>query len=460
MSTFFRNVPSLNEILESPPLKQLIETANRQTVVVSAKKFLSGLEAEVRSAAASVPIPNVRDLAGQIARWISEGQPPRPAPVINATGDVLHPQLTSPPLAKEAIAAMHVASAGYMHRSMHRSAANEARGNASAVEALICQLTGAEAALITHSGASALLLALASAGEKGEMVIARGDLAESAKGERVSDIASAARCKLCEVGAVNRTLLADYENALKPTAAAILSVRWSQPSGQVSQAELAELARRKNVSLIVDLGGAALLDLREYGVPEATVGESVQQQADLITFATDGLVGGPAGGVILGKRSRIDALRQHPLFVSLAASSVTLAGLLATLELYKEKSSALERIPLLSLLTTGVANLEFRAQRIAEQLKIHPLLEKAEVVAETSRLRGASGFSQVIPTHCVKILPKNSSKELLETQLLEGQSGLLARSHKEYLCIDLRSVAPELDGRLVEMLEAIQADQV
>ena len=89
MSTFFRNIPTLNEILDAPPLKQLIETANRQTVVVSAKKFLAGLEAEVRSTAATVPIPNVRDLAKQIAQWISEGQPPRPQSMINATGDVL-----------------------------------------------------------------------------------------------------------------------------------------------------------------------------------------------------------------------------------------------------------------------------------------------------------------------------------------------------------------------------------
>lgn len=454
MSTFFRNVPSLNEILESPPLKQIIDTANRQTVVVSAKKFLAGLEAEVRSTAASVPVPNVRDLAKQIAQWISEGQPPRPLPMINATGDVLHPVLSSPPLAKEAIAAMHVVSAGYMLRGNRDGGS----GDLAAAETLLCELTGAEAALVTHSGASALLLALASASEKGEVVVARGDLAESSKGERISDIATAAGAKLCEVGAVNRTSVADYENALGASAAAILSVRWSELVGQIPLPELGELAHRKGVSLMAELGGAPLIDLREYGLTTPPVSDAVKSTADWISFATDGLTGGPSCGVILGKRNFIDALRKQAIYATLTASPIMLAGLLATLELHKVKSSALERIPLLSLLSTSPANLEFRAQRIADQLKSNPLLETVEVATGNSPLAGASSSLQVIPTHCVRIRPKSSVKSAVESQLIGGQSGLLARSHKEYLCIDLRSVLPDQDARLVEILESITSD--
>lgn len=454
MSTFFRNVPSLNEILDSPPLKQIIDTANRQSVVVGAKKFLSGLEAEVRSTAASVPIPNVRDLAGQIARWISEGQPPRPYPTINATGDLLHPHLGSPPLAKEAIAAMHVASAGYQYRGPTEGKS----GDLAAVESLLCQLTGAEAAIVSNSGASALLLALAGASEKGEVLIARGDLAESPKGERISDIAAASHAKLREVGAVNRTTLADYENALASPAAAILSVRWSEQSGRLDLPELGDLARRKSVSLIVDLGSAPIIDLQEFGPTTPAISETVKSHVDLVTFATEGLIGGPPCGVILGKRHFIEALRKLALHAPLAANSIMLAGLLATLEHYKTRSLALERIPVLSLLSTGLANLEFRAQRIAEQLKTHPLLDSVEVVADSAPLTGASGSSQVIPTHCVKILPKNSAKLTMEAHLAAGQSGLLARSHKEYLCIDLRSVFPDQDPRIVEILEAITSD--
>ncbi len=453
MSTFFRNIPSLNELLDAPPLKQLIETANRQTVVVSAKKFLSGLEAEVRSATASVPVPNVRELASQIARWISEGQPPRPAPIINATGDLLHPTLSSPPLAKEAIAAMQIASAGYMQRAGQPGK----NGDVAAIETLLCELTGAEAALVTHSGASALLLALNGASSRGKIVAARGDLAESPRGERISDIAAAAGAAFHEVGAANRTTLSDYETALHGSAGAVLSIRWADTAAQIPLADLADLSRRKGVPLIAELGGAPLIDLKQFGPTAPSISEAVKSHAEFVTFATDALIGGPACGVILGKKQAIDALRAKPIYTSIAPNYVILAGLLATLELYKTSSKAMEAIPVLSLISTNLANLEFRAQRIVAQLKTCPILESVELSQEGSPLAGASITSQVIPTHCVKILPKNSVRGTIEIQLLSSPPCVLTRSCKEYLCIDLRSVFPDQDARIVEAFEAISS---
>lgn len=453
MSTFFRNLPSLNELLDAPPLKQLIETANRQTVVVSAKKFLSGLEAEVRSATASVPVPNVRELASQIARWISEGQPPRPSPIINASGDILHPSLSSPPIAKEAIAAMQIASAGYMQRAGQSGKA----GDAAAIEALLCELTGAESAMVTNRGSSALLLALHAFSARGKIVVARGDLAESPRGERISDIASAANAVLQEVGAANRTTLSDYEMGLQGGAGSLLFVRWANTDAPQPLGELADLARRKGLPLIVELGGAPLIELKQFGVNTPTIREAVNSHAELVTFTTDSLIGGPACGVIVGKRQFVDALRSKSIFSCTAPNEIILAGLLATLELYKEPSKALEVIPTLSLLSTSLANLEFRAQRIAAQLKGSSILESVETAQDSSGLAGASTTSQVIPTHCVKILPKSAIRDSLPAKLLEGQPGVLTRSCKEYLCIDLRSVFPDQDAKIVEAMEALSA---
>ena len=260
------------------------------------------------------------------------------------------------------------------------------------------------------------------------------------------------------MGAANRTTLADYENALQSASAALLSVRWSESGSQIAFQEIADLARRKQVPLIADLGAAPLIDLKEYGVAAPAISEAIKSHADVVIFATDGLLGGPSGGAIVGKKSMIDNLRKHPLYRTLAANSIMLAALLETLQHYREKSQALERIPALALLSTSVANLEFRAQRIAEQLKTSSLLEAAEVAQQTAPLGGVGNSSQVIPTFCVKILPKKSAKEILESHLTTGQSGLLVRSHNEYLCIDLRSVMADQDSRLVEIVEAISAD--
>jgi L-seryl-tRNA(Ser) seleniumtransferase len=434
MSTFFRRLPSLTELLESPPLKQLIDTANRQTVVVSAKKFLSGLEAEV----------------SQIARWIREGAPPRPLPIINATGDLLHPELSPPPLAKTTLAAMQIASAGYMP---HSSEAGARQPDHAAVESLLCDLSGGEAALVVQSGSAALMLALTWAKAKGEVVVARGDLVQSPRGVRISDIADAASAKLREVGAANKTTLADYEHALSG-AGAILSIRWSSAE-KPSLTELAELGRRSNAAVIADLGGAPLDSLAEAGINAASVKDSAKSHVDLLLFSTDELLGGPAAGVLLGKRSVIEQLRQTPLYGVLAAQPITLSGLLGTLDLYKEPNKAKEEIPILSLLTTSLANLEFRALRVAAQLEGSPLLEKAEVVKSISPVGGQFDPSQVIPTYCINLLPKNSTASALASSLRSGCPAVLAAVRKDHLCIDLRTVFPDQDAQIVEAFEAL-----
>jgi L-seryl-tRNA(Ser) seleniumtransferase len=446
MSTFFRNLPSLNELLEAPPLKQIIDTANRQTVVVSAKKFLAGLEAEVRSATASVPVPNVRELAGQIARWISEGQPPRALPIINATGDLLHPELGAPPLAKEALAAMQIASSGYM--------ASYA-GDAATAESLLCELTGAEAAIITNGPPSALMLALVGATERGEIVISRGDLVQSPRGLRISDIAAASGAKLREVGAANKTTIDDYDAALADPCGGILAVRWHPAGQQVPLPELVSTAKRKNAVVIAELGGAPIIDLSAYGATRSTVADAVKSHADFVTFWTGELFGGPSLGVILGKRTAIESLKRKPIYSIVAAQGSILAGLVATLELYKTPPRMIEAIPILSLLSTKIENLQFRAQRIAEQLKAHPLLETVEVEAASSPLGGNSDSLHVFPTYCVKILPKNSALSTISRQLSQGQPGVLLRSRKEYLCIDLRAVFPDQDARIVDAFDAL-----
>lgn len=447
MSTIFRNLPSLNELLEAPPLKQIIDTANRQTVVVTAKKFLAGLEAEIRSATASVPVPNVREMAGQIARWISEGQPPRALPIINATGDLLHPELGPPPLAPEVLAAMQVASSGYVLR---------AKSDSGEVESLLRELTGAEAALITSSGASALALALTYAREKGEIVVSRGDFVQSPRGLRISDLLSASGAKVREVGAANRTLLSDYEHSL-PGAGSLLSVRWNPRGSAVPLDELVVAAKRQSALSIVDLSGTTFLDLSSIGLRALSPAKAIESQADLVTFSTDGWVGGPPLGVILGKRQVVEALTQMPLYTIVTPPNVLISAFVATLELYRDPAKAKNTIPILSLLTTSAANLQFRAQRIADQLKGHVLLESVEAVADSVVSEGGFDSEQVFPTFCVKILPKNSNAEKIKRQLATGHPGVLLRSHNEYLCIDLRSVAPEFDSQIVDAIEEIAA---
>jgi L-seryl-tRNA(Ser) seleniumtransferase len=460
-SNVLRNLPSVNDLIESPPLRRLRDTLSHGVVVGGVRTFLDNVRRDVQSAAAEVRLPDVGDLAERIAQWIlrQEDSPLRPA--VNATGVLLHTGLGRAPLAQTAVDAIAAVAGGYATVEVDPLTGERSQRTV-AVERLLQQLTGAEASLVVNNNAGATLLALAGLAAGKEVIVSRGQLIEIGGSYRLPEVFTASGCVLREVGTTNKTRLSDYEAAIGPDTAAVLRVHTSNYviagfAEQPQLAELVELARARNLPLIDDIGSGALFDFAEFGLTgEPVASESVRTGADVVLFSGDKLLGGPQCGIVIGRKALIDRMRNHPLTRALRVDKITLAALAATLRLHRDPDKARQEVPLLSLLATSVENLRNRAERLAPQMAAAPAIAAAEVVADHTFLGGGSVPTQEIPTVCIALTPAARSVDDLHTALRAGQPSVFGRIQKDRLLLDLRSVLPSQDRMLVEAVERVE----
>ncbi len=458
MSNVLRNLPTVNELLESPPLKSLVRQVNQSVVTSGVRSFLERLRTDVQNASGmNVPSPN--ELAERIAKWIASGGHRALRPAVNATGSLIHPALGGPPLADEALQA--IAMLGGNYASTMGPATSTKRGRNSSVERLLAQLTGAEAALVVNSGASANLLAIAALAGCREVIAPRQELIDTGDGYRVVDAVAAAGAMLREVGAANRCTLDDFGGAITGQTAVILRVHPSnfQQLGDVQSIalpELSQFARRMNLALVYEAGAATLVDFNRYGViGEPVVADLVTAGADVVLFCADKLVGGPPCGILVGRKAILDRLAEHPLARALEADKLTLSGLHATLELYQSLEMAERSIPLLTLLSTPLENLKHRAERLAPQLQATSAVAGASAVEDETYVAGAELPRHRLVTWCVAVTPAEGSVEQLATRLEAGTPSIVGRLGRGRLLIDLRSVRPRHDQEIVTAFQLL-----
>lgn len=460
MSNVLRSIPSVNELLDSPPLKSLVQRVSHSTVVSGVRQFLDNLRTEAQSRASAMGIPTPNELAERIAAWIASEERASLRPVINATGILLHTGLGRAPLADEALEAVKEISSGYASVEVDL-ASGERSQRVQAVERLLTRLTGAEAAAVTNNNAGATLLTLAALAGGKEVIVSRGQLIEIGGSYRLPEVMSASGAILREVGTTNKTRASDYEAAVGEKTGAVMRVHTSNyvVVGFTEQPELAELvaiARRHNLPLIDDIGSGALIDLKHYGIADEPVaGECVRAGADVVLFSGDKLLGGPQCGIIVGKRSLIQKIIKHPLMRALRVDKMTLAALAATLRLYADPDVAQLRVPLLALLSTPLENLKGRAERLAPQLAATGAVAKADAIADVSFLGGGSVPTQQIDTWCIALTPKAQSVDALATALRNGSPSVVGRIKNDRLLLDLRSVFPRQEAALLSALQEL-----
>src|SRR5437870_3650887 len=326
-----RNLPSVDEVLARPAVRALevrvgraaVKAAVRQAIAAARERILSGA---VNGSGELVPDQEVVSRAQREAA-------PRLRRVINATGVVLHTNLGRAPLHPDAVARVAEVASGYSNLELDLETGRRGHRSA-AVEPLLCELFGAEAAHAVNNCAGATLLALAALGSGAAAVVSRGELVEIGGGFRVPEILAQSGCRLVEVGTTNRTRLSDYAAALDGLPRALLLrvhrsnfalVGFTQ---EATMAELSALARERSVPFLHDLGSGAL-ELPE-SLSETTAARSLADGADLVLVSGDKLLGGPQAGILLGRRDLVEACRKHPLSRALRADRMLLAALEAT----------------------------------------------------------------------------------------------------------------------------------
>lgn len=457
----FRNLPSVNQLLESEPLKKMVDSVNHRVVADGVRTFLDDLRAKVSTTAEEFQIPSTGEMADRIAKWLEDEQVPTLRTVINGTGVVLHTGLGRAPLCDSAVAAVQELSTGYS--SVEIDLATGGRGQrVKAIEKLLCELTGAEAAVVVNNNAAATMITLSELAKDKEVIVSRGQLIEIGGSYRLPEVMECSGAKLKAIGTTNKTRAVDYENAVNEETGALMLVHPSNFkivgfTESASIEELVAIGRAKNLPVIDDVGSGALLDFAKFGLDdEPVVTESVTAGADVVLFSGDKLVGGPQCGIIVGRKEFVSRILKNPLMRAMRVGKMTLAALQATLLEYRKPETAEQKIPLLRMLSMPIGNLKLRAEKIAGQIGGCTYIKSVAAVEEQSMLGGGSLPDQRIGTWCVSIEPQDLSLTQLTTKLREATPAIMGRVFKERLLLDMRTIAPAQDLTLVEIFEGLE----
>jgi L-seryl-tRNA(Ser) seleniumtransferase len=442
------DLPSIDRLLRHAEARRLVERHGRPLVLGALRSRLEDVRGVLSP---GDPIPDDAQLIEAAGLSIEALLQPELQPVINASGVVLHTNLGRAPLSRAAQQAMLETAVGYS--SLEFDLRRGVRGHRHVhAESLLCQATGAPAALVVNNNAAAVLLALTVLARGREVLTSRTQLIEIGGGFRIPDILKQSGARLVEVGTTNRTHLRDFQQAIRPRTALILRAHSSNFrligfATEPSLADLADLGRKHDLPVVDDLGSGALLDTAIFGLGhEPTVQESLQAGASLVAFSGDKLLGGPQAGILVGERELIEQLRSHPLARALRPDKLCLSALRATLVHYLE-DDAVQQIPVWQMIAASPDSLRRRAEAWAHALGA------GEAVPGRSTVGGGSLPEETLPTWLLAIsLPHpNQAAAWLRRQT----PPVVARIEDDRLVLDPRTVFESQEPDLLHSLRGL-----
>jgi L-seryl-tRNA(Ser) seleniumtransferase len=423
---------------------ELDEDAGAEAVA-AARAAIERARAVLRANAAAAvdPLSAAREL-------LERGRRPSPRRVINATGVIVHTNLGRAPLAAAARDALREVAEGYSDLEYDLERGDRGSRHAH-VESLLCELTGAEAALAVNNCAAATLLATAAlAGPGRAIVVSRGQLVEIGGSFRIPEVIAASGSAMVEVGTTNRTRLADYERALaraREPVGAILRVHQSnfRTLGFVEEVEIEALCDLA-VPVIDDVGSGVLGVLEQLPFEdEPSVLRSLRAGAALVCFSGDKLLGGPQAGLLVGRADAIAKARAHPLARALRIDKLSLAALRATLALYRDPQRALREVPVLAMLAVDERDLADRAERLADGLRAAGV--GVEIVDAVAKVGGGALPLLELRGPAVALDAGLGGADATAAALRRGDPPVVARIADGRVLLDPRTLAPdELDA--------------
>jgi L-seryl-tRNA(Ser) seleniumtransferase len=476
-SALFQKLPSTDELLRQPDMQALIEREGHSAVAESIRVVLARLRQEVGNRQLDEKSLDLAldGLSAAVERELRQSLSYSLLPLVNATGVILHTNLGRAPLAAAALD--HVRATASAYSNLEFDLATGERGKRDMhVDRLFRKLLSddlldarsspaistAISTVVVNNNAAAVLLALNSLAEGGEVIVSRGELVEIGGSFRIPDVMSKSSAMLREVGTTNRTRIADYESAINDRTRLLLRVHRSnfEITGFTEQPgldELVALARRRNLPLMEDLGSGALVDLRSVGINgEPGVLDSLRAGVDIVTYSGDKLLGGPQAGLISGRADLVARMRSNSLFRALRVDKLTYAALEATLLAYVKRDH--DAVPVLRMMRLSKGEIARRAEKIVstvESAQVKSAALKLELLDGESVIGGGAAPSAVLPTRLIALTHSDLSADELSTRLRASTPPIIARVEEGRVLIDLRTVFPEQDEVLVEVLNSV-----
>ena len=467
-SELFRKLPSVDDVMRSPAVGALAASYGHEPTVDAARAVLACIRQEITSGllgedALAVALSG---LESAIEKQLRQALGYSLRAVINATGVILHTNLGRAPLGDAAIE--HVRETGGSYSNLEFDLEDGGRGKRDVhVDRLFRKLLNqgpettraAVSTIVVNNNAAAVLLALNTLADGGEVIVSRGELVEIGGSFRIPDVMAKSGAILREVGTTNRTRTADYERAINERTRVLLRVHRSnfEITGfteQPSTADLAALGRKRGIPLMEDLGSGALFDLPSVGISgEPGVADSLRNGVDVVTYSGDKLLGGPQAGIISGRAEMIARMRSNSLFRALRVDKLIYAALEATLLAYIRRDY--DAIPVLRMMRLTKEEVGQRAQAVAKKIASSKL--KTEIVDGESLLGGGAAPSSILPTRLLAVTCETLSADELSARLRASEPPVIARVDEGRVMLDLRTVFPEQDAAIASALSRISA---
>lgn len=454
-----RALPSVNELLALEPLATAQATAGRGPTTNAVRATLSRVRRAITSGEL-VETPSREELTTAALRTLAASSRPACRHVVNATGVIIHTGLGRAVLPEAVLHAIAREARGYCLLETDQETGRRGKRQ-TALCTLLCQLTGAEAALVVNNNAAATLLCLSVLAKGREVIVSRGELVEIGGSFRIPEILAQSGAVLREVGTTNRTRVADYEAAITEKTALLLRVHPSNFrilgfTERPSLAELVELGRRHSIPVMDDIGSGALIDLSPYGFPhEPTMPRSVRQGADVVCASADKLLGGCQAGIIVGRHDLVSQLERSPLYRALRVDKLTVIALEATLRLYLDPDTLLTANPTMRMITEPLEACARRASRIARAIR--QARPEAEVAITSSRAQIGSGSvpGETLPTKVVAVRVPGISTDDLARRLRKAEPPIFTRVREDRVLIDAKTVLPDEITAIADAFRAL-----
>ena len=445
--SLLRGLPKIDELLLDEQLVFFMESTPRAVVVDTAREIIDDLRKDILSGEKE-EIPDRDEIVSEICERITGKKKHNLRTLINATGVVLHTNLGRANLCRAAVES--VLSVADSYSNLEYDIKKGARGSRhDHVEKIITRITGAEAAMVVNNNAAATMLCLSAMAAGKEVITSRGELVEIGGSFRIPDIMEQSGAHLKEVGTTNKTKPSDYRNAFDPEkTGAFMKVHTSNYrivgfTQEVTLKEMVALGKEYDLPVIYDMGSGLMADLTRYGVDEPTVIDALNDGADVVLFSGDKLLGGPQGGILIGKKEYIDKMKKHPLARAFRVDKMTLAAMEATFFEYLDMEDAKRNIPVLRMITIPEEELIQKAELIRNAIETETDHFALNICSCKDQVGGGSAPTVKLSGVAVSVSSETLSAEKLERLLRKADTPVIVRVAHDEVLLSVRTIREE-----------------
>jgi len=446
--TLLRMLPGIDHIIELAKSEPFFDNIPKSVLARSARYVVENLRTAILDDSPDITDKNLSDslILENVKNSVQDAMKLNLKRTINATGVVVHTNLGRSLLADDAVENLLTIASRYSNLEFDLSKGT--RGSRySNVEDILCEISGAEAAMVVNNNAGAVFLCLETIARDKKVIVSRGELVEIGGSFRIPDVMAKSGGILKEVGTTNRTHLKDYESAIENDTGLLLKVHKSNYSivgftADVSLEDLVALGARYQIPVMEDLGSGTFVDFSKYGLlKEPTVQESVAAGADVITFSGDKLLGGPQAGIIVGKKDLLNDIKKNPITRALRIDKLTLAALESTLRYYRNIDTVMGSIPTLRMLSLPFGYIETKAKELGKMLEnIGDTRMTIKLINLSSRAGGGALPLLNLPSKGVGVEIQGISSNSIEEYLRNNELPIIGRIEDDIFIMDLRTV--------------------